>query len=976
MMLTGLQTSSKTLPLDGTLGKSQSLDSDTVQPVSFGEVLKLKEKQLQHEQEVNPASVAAALAALQTMSLATPLPLPQFENLEANETTTAKAESNKSALDVVPQASTPSTEISDYDALSPLTARLTATKLVDPVAQTLSNADSASLAQAEASETAVSQPQLFQTESVNTQSSSAVTSTKVESVAFTTQNFVATATKLAPTIKQDISSTSPLSQVVTAGSAAQAEPTQPQALRFKSVKAQASAEISSPKADATGDQTVLANVVNAEPAIRQDSTSAMTALEAAKPPAINPSNNFFTATTPQGTTPSPTTSNASVVEEQQPSITETLTDSQHFSPSVSVFAPQEKSAEAINQNSVIEAQPANVVIETENKNAPSPLSLTNENTAAPAQDSTIQVSTHQPIPQQFDSVNVDTTQQPAAQASTTTSFAPTTNQAQPKVAQPASETSLAQNVIEETDSPSENVFLNVPSQQNIFSASRPQIITQATELPEKVEVPSNEITQLVQEFSTDRETDATPHHVQAATMTSDESEIKPARIQATQMSVAKLTINEADFDDSVQTTSTPTLNATLPISSTTTAEETLIAQSEIFGEVTDQKPSTIANSRLTIPQDAKPVEIAAQPSLSQPTAAVTTNKAASQTLEQPELINTDLSHSSMPESATQPQDLTVEAKPVEIKPNVPAPSLSTSEATISQQVNAPSSDQIAIVDPLNNSDKPITSQSVNTERPVLYNTSQGAVSVPETKAKTEAALLNADAVAKFFTAQPAENVTAENIAPTQSVAQEILTEETNPLPGDSPTVSFELDEPLVATLRANGNAQPKDTSQVVATPTTVESSTMEQNAMPVAVSDLPAETVSQPQVSPMPERDQVAEQVEPKPAMGDAMLPVSSDESVSSFMNIPEKTTVASDAEPTVAQTIPEQEGVHQTVSSDLKLSASDVTSTSAKAEAVFDLDQTAEKSLKEQGSIQHPAGDDANHPAQNTIIDSEEAIA
>ncbi len=70
MMLTGLQNPSRTLPLDGMPGKSQPVNSDSIQPVSFGEILKLKEKQLQLEQQVSASSIAAALAALQTMFVA------------------------------------------------------------------------------------------------------------------------------------------------------------------------------------------------------------------------------------------------------------------------------------------------------------------------------------------------------------------------------------------------------------------------------------------------------------------------------------------------------------------------------------------------------------------------------------------------------------------------------------------------------------------------------------------------------------------------------------------------------------------------------------------------------------------------------------------------------------------------------------------------------------------------------------------
>ncbi len=83
MMLTGLQSSSKTLPLDGVLAKSNPMDSETIQPLSFGELLKIKEKQLQQEQGITASSVAAALASLQTLSIAMLLPIPDGETSES-----------------------------------------------------------------------------------------------------------------------------------------------------------------------------------------------------------------------------------------------------------------------------------------------------------------------------------------------------------------------------------------------------------------------------------------------------------------------------------------------------------------------------------------------------------------------------------------------------------------------------------------------------------------------------------------------------------------------------------------------------------------------------------------------------------------------------------------------------------------------------------------------------------------------------
>jgi flagellar hook-length control protein FliK len=64
----------------GLLTKSQAGDLETLQDLSFGELLKAKEKQLQHEQEINAASVSAALAAMQlkNMPVSTSGPLPEL----------------------------------------------------------------------------------------------------------------------------------------------------------------------------------------------------------------------------------------------------------------------------------------------------------------------------------------------------------------------------------------------------------------------------------------------------------------------------------------------------------------------------------------------------------------------------------------------------------------------------------------------------------------------------------------------------------------------------------------------------------------------------------------------------------------------------------------------------------------------------------------------------------------------------------
>lgn len=65
MMVVGLHLSARSLPLDGTPAESQPVDSETLQPVSFAELLKARERQLQQEQVVGAMSIAAALAAMQ-----------------------------------------------------------------------------------------------------------------------------------------------------------------------------------------------------------------------------------------------------------------------------------------------------------------------------------------------------------------------------------------------------------------------------------------------------------------------------------------------------------------------------------------------------------------------------------------------------------------------------------------------------------------------------------------------------------------------------------------------------------------------------------------------------------------------------------------------------------------------------------------------------------------------------------------------
>ena len=69
MMVTGLPLFDKSSLLNGLSLQSASRDSETSQSLSFGEILKTKEKQLQQEQEANTSSAAVPLAAMQTLSM-------------------------------------------------------------------------------------------------------------------------------------------------------------------------------------------------------------------------------------------------------------------------------------------------------------------------------------------------------------------------------------------------------------------------------------------------------------------------------------------------------------------------------------------------------------------------------------------------------------------------------------------------------------------------------------------------------------------------------------------------------------------------------------------------------------------------------------------------------------------------------------------------------------------------------------------
>ena len=74
-MVTPLQLVPKNIVSEDILAKSSARDLESLPSLSFGEILKLKEQELQKEQEVSAASVAAALAVLQTAASLTRLPV-------------------------------------------------------------------------------------------------------------------------------------------------------------------------------------------------------------------------------------------------------------------------------------------------------------------------------------------------------------------------------------------------------------------------------------------------------------------------------------------------------------------------------------------------------------------------------------------------------------------------------------------------------------------------------------------------------------------------------------------------------------------------------------------------------------------------------------------------------------------------------------------------------------------------------------
>lgn len=73
-MSLSFQPTVKSSQVDGLSAQSQSKDSETSQPLSFGDVLKVEEKKLQQEQETSALSVAAVLATLPLPAVTQPIP--------------------------------------------------------------------------------------------------------------------------------------------------------------------------------------------------------------------------------------------------------------------------------------------------------------------------------------------------------------------------------------------------------------------------------------------------------------------------------------------------------------------------------------------------------------------------------------------------------------------------------------------------------------------------------------------------------------------------------------------------------------------------------------------------------------------------------------------------------------------------------------------------------------------------------------
>ncbi len=130
-MVMGLQQLFKLIPLAGTLGKHQPVTDGMIQPLTFGEILKFKEGELQREQQVSAASIAAALAALQSQFIMLPSAIPAIA--------TGDVKTNPS-LDPSLQPAGNSAETSTSSRATPsAAARFIATETSAPVPQALAN---------------------------------------------------------------------------------------------------------------------------------------------------------------------------------------------------------------------------------------------------------------------------------------------------------------------------------------------------------------------------------------------------------------------------------------------------------------------------------------------------------------------------------------------------------------------------------------------------------------------------------------------------------------------------------------------------------------------------------------------------------------------------------------------------------------------------------------------------------------------
>jgi flagellar hook-length control protein FliK len=121
------------------------VDPETNQPISFGELLKLKEKQLQHAQDISASAVAAALMALQTMTNVMPAPVPDVGTASETNNTTIQQMQVQSTMPVdskLTGISTPANaiETTEFSAFAGLTNRVIPTETPASAAETFSNA--------------------------------------------------------------------------------------------------------------------------------------------------------------------------------------------------------------------------------------------------------------------------------------------------------------------------------------------------------------------------------------------------------------------------------------------------------------------------------------------------------------------------------------------------------------------------------------------------------------------------------------------------------------------------------------------------------------------------------------------------------------------------------------------------------------------------------------------------------------------